>query len=127
MLSARELGAICEIEVTGHSYEIEEFIDLDDGRRIVWRRDRGWNSSGDSSMTSPACQIARECMHALEDDNETVYSYFDALMGRLNDMGIAVNPESVYAAPFRIELGPNLKRLLPRAAHEVLSERQRGL
>lgn len=123
MLRVTQLGAICEVHSTQLEFSIEEYVDLEDGRRIVWRADRGWSSSGDAGSLDPACHIHRECLGVLEGDGDTVYSYFDALMAVLDDLGLDVDPESVYVAPFRVDLGLQLVASLPTAARLVLASR----
>ena len=49
-------------------------------------------------------------------EDHRLNSYVELALSRLRDMGLSVDPASIYCAPFRVEFGPRLKGEMSRAA-----------
>lgn len=111
-----EIGAVCEVQHPLVSYGLREYVELDDGQRVFWKSDRGWSSSDKPEEIGPGCSIVRQAMNALEDDGETTRTYFETIVAKLEELGLDFDPKTVYEAPFRVELGPELRSLLRDAA-----------
>ena len=103
----------------------EEFADMNDGRRVILKDDRGWSlrpnhypSYPDSSWKfTSGRKLAKEAILVLDpDDNER---WIEWVIERLRFLGIDVDPASVHAAPFKIEFGP-------RVRHELRQRKSSG-
>jgi len=128
------LGAVCELDgVRGRlRYRLSQFVDLEDGRRVVWSDDRSFG--GMPTAEDPAMQrrvrdalpnalnfrsgrhLVREALLVLDEDHP--YDYPDVVLAGLQRIGMDVDPISVYAAPFRIEFGPALQAQLPQIVEQ---------
>ena len=110
------------IESGSHSFYLEEYADLSDGRRVVLKDDRGWGSrpakarerrprpiAGGRSLTKQAILVLDP------DDNEY---WMDWVVGRLRFLGFEVDTASVQAAPFHVEFGPRLLHVLHERSPE---------
>lgn len=123
MLRVEVLGAVCELRPHNpHSspgIDVREFADLDNGRRVYWKEDRGWSGSVKFSNSpwpvSSGRDLAYETIMVTETE-ERVDSYVEWALHRLCEMGLEVDPPSVYCAPFRVEHGPQLEAELRRVA-----------
>lgn len=124
MLRVRVLGAICELRphesLSSPGIDVREFADLDDGRRVFWREDRGWSSSTKFSHSSwpvhSGHQMMFETVIVIESDDRRADSYVESALSGLGVKGVDVDPASVYSAPFIVEQGPHLKAELQKVA-----------
>ena len=124
MLSVVALGALCELSpresgsVPGVDVGISEFADLNDGRRMIWKEDRGWSTSTEYSPwpVDNGRDLTFEAMMVTDTENHRLNSYIEWALEGLRDMGLDVDPASVYCAPFRVECGPRLEAEMGRAA-----------
>lgn len=100
-------------------FYVEEFADLDDGRRVILRDDRGWsfwpvNALDSQWKTAIGRELTKEAILILDpDDNEFWMKW---VIERLWFLGIEVDPVSVHAAPFQIEFGPRVQNELRQHA-----------
>lgn len=122
-LSVEALGALCELdsgELGGSpGFKIGEFADLDDGRRVFWKEDRGWaGSSGYFSQwpISSGRDLTHEAIMVTDTDDHRMGSYVEWVLERLREMELNVDPVSVYCAHFRVEFGPGLAAEMDRVA-----------
>ena len=108
------LGVVCELKDVPPSIDLGEFADLDDGRRIFWKNDRGWSGAG----FYPDCKwplsngrhLAYEAIMVTGDKEDGVDDYVEHAYRTLRELGHRVNRSSVHFAPFRVEYGPRLER-----------------
>ncbi len=115
-----EIGAVCEIEYPLNSYRVREYVELEDGQRVFWKADRGWNSSGKPEETGPGYDIVRQTIYVLEDDDETRTCYFELIVAKLKELGLDFDVRTLYEAPFRIELGPKIQHLLREDSSRIV-------
>ncbi len=120
-LSVEALGALCELdsgELGGSpGFKIGEFADLNDGRRIFWKEDRGWGGGSNYlchlgylrrwPITSGR-DLTYEVIMVTDTDDHRIDSYVEWVFECLREMELNVDPVSVYCAPFRVEFGPSL-------------------
>ncbi len=99
-------------------FQLKEFADLSDGRRVIWSSDRGWLGSYSESGDSPwqlisGRELTKQTMLVLEPDDGTRWvNYVIEELAHVS--GVRVTPDSVQAAPFRVEFGPRLQRELQK-------------
>lgn len=97
-------------------FQLKEFADLSNGRRVFWRHDRGWVGSCRESRDSTwklvsGRELTRQTMLVLEPDDDS--QWVEEMVEELAQVcGVKVDPDSVQAAPFRVEFGPRLQREL---------------
>jgi len=97
----------------------KEFAELDDGRRILLKDDRGWShwpvNSGNNpwkvaigrELTKEALLMLNPVLRPGEGD-----AWIEWVTERLRRLGVNVDLASVHAAPFRIEFGPRVQHEL---------------
>lgn len=114
--SVQTLGVICELKQDGdwRGFDLQEFADLDDGRRVVWKHDRGWTGGTfhedcDWPLTNGR-DLTVEAVMVTGDAEDGADSYVEHAFRALRDLGHSVTRSSVYFAPFRVEYGPVLER-----------------
>ena len=123
------LGAVCELHTRRNTakYKLSEFVDFEDGRRVVWSENRGFGGMPmaedearrlhlQEAWPNPlnfrsGRQLVRDAMLVLDEDFP--YDYPDVVLAGLRRLDVAADPISVYTAPFRIEFGPRLEAELP--------------
>ncbi len=112
-------------------FSLTEFADLSDGQRVTLRDDRGFSGSlhavnwdpdtGEvidaswhrgsrlESLVSDPWRfetregLTRRVIAALDPDDDQ--EWFEWVVGRLDSLGIEIDPASVEAAPYRVEFG----------------------
>ena len=116
MLSVETLGVVCELKQDGdwRGFDLEEFADLDNGQRVVWKHDRGWTGGSfyedcEWPLTNGR-DLTVEAVMVTGDAEDGVDSYVEHAFRALRGFGYPVARSSVYFAPFRVEYGPNLER-----------------
>lgn len=122
MLNVTGLGAECELASWRSGFDVVEFVDLDDGRRITWREELGFSGSTSRGTQTRlrltnGRELAREVLLVLDPDGDvhcTNDDYVITALKRLQQLGHDVDRVSVYAAPFRVEFGPRLREELAR-------------
>lgn len=123
-LRVETLGALCELssrELGGSTgIDIREFADLNDGRRIFWKEDRGWSGAGMHSKwpVTSGRDLAHEAIVVTQADDHRIDSYVEWALECLRGMALDVDPASVYRAPFRVEFDTRLKEELDRVAQQ---------
>jgi len=105
---------------SGQAYfYLEEFADLDDGRRVILRDDRGWSfwpvtPPNSQWKTVTGRELVKEAILILEPDDDEDWIVW--IIERLHFLGIEVDSASVHAAPFQVEFGPRVQNELRRLA-----------
>jgi hypothetical protein len=115
-MNVTRLGAVLEVEPHGplsSGFAIREFADLDDGRRVWWREDRGWSSS--SPHISSGRDLVAEVLE-VTGGHERVDDYVICALWALNDIEPGIDAASLWAAPYVVEFGPELVAKLERAS-----------
>ena len=124
VLDVIALGAIVEIEdLTGQrmlesekpQFYAEEFADLSDGQRIIFKDDGGWshcpiNSPYSSWKVATGHELTIEAIAMLNPGDDELW--MEWVVERLHFFGIDVDPVSVRAAPFKVEFGPRVRHEL---------------
>ena len=151
MLSVVALGAVCELArdpstvsgrtlddpdlAAGLSFHLGEFAEISDGRRVMFRSDRGWSSGrmrvayglpepdelgpGPPSvppidMTDPwqfetRQTLTKSVLACVDPDDDEEYAWIRA---RLSELDVEVDLASIRAAPYWVEFGPVLDQQL---------------
>lgn len=91
-------------------FQVSEFADIADGRRIMLRDDRGWNAT----LTHDWWQRATREYLAEETKKVFARGEHEDIRDRLESLGIAVDPESLPSAPYVVEFGPFVLARLQR-------------
>jgi len=105
---------------SGQTYfYLEEFADLDGGRRVILRDDRGWSFWPETPPNSQwktvtGRELVKEAILILEPDDDEDWIVW--IIERLHFLGIEVDSASVHAAPFQVEFGPRVQSELCRLA-----------
>ncbi len=100
-------------------FSVREFADLDDGRRVWWRDDRGWGGSVRCSTSEWPVGSGRDLVAEViqvTGGHERTDEYVTCAMWALREMGTGVDPASVWAAPYVVEFGPLLETELRRVS-----------
>ena len=122
MLRVVALGAVCELSADSGDgskrFTLEEFADLCDGRRVVWRRGRGFSSwSRWVNMITDESGVVRdnwafETRRSLADNVRGIGEPDDPddetrqIIAGLSDTGIKVDPDiDIEALPYKVEFG----------------------
>lgn len=121
-VSVEALGALCELRPreldSSPGVDVREFADLNDGRRVFWKEDRGWSGSARFSPwpVYSGRDLAYEAIMVTDTDDRRLNSYVEWAIESLGDLGLDVDPASVYCAPFRVECGLRLEEEMGRVA-----------
>ncbi len=86
----------------------------------MWRSEKEWRTGADIPLMESGHKIARLCMYVLS-EGDTVYFYFASIIKRLHELGIAVDPLSLYIAPINVEYGPRLSKLMAEAGQAAFA------
>jgi hypothetical protein len=109
------LGAWAELarkDQQGMDIDLHEFAVLDDGRRLLLHRERGFSTSATHMTADHARQSVLTTV--LPDDAEVAgedhpWEWLASLAG---NHGVTVTPEQLKAVPYVVEFGPRLSALL---------------
>lgn len=105
------LGAVAELDRPPSGISFEEFVEFDDGSRVIWSDDRGCGLSFNEHHRINGRDITRQMIVVLDVDAPNTYP--DIVLRALYRMGLRADPLTAYCAPFRIEFGPQLRTSLP--------------
>lgn len=119
------VGALCDIRSGSptsreQSFSVAEFVDLEDGRRVILHRDRGWSQGWRS--TAPVevwpAPTEEELVEAvlnvvLPDDDDNPDDHDWAGLAKLAQArGISVTPADLRRLQYEVVLAPGLLRWL---------------
>lgn len=99
-----------------HHFCLEEFADMSNGCRVIYKDDRGWYGryweSGDSPWELLSGRaLTKQTMLVLEPDDDRLW--INEVVNELARVCDAdIDRDSVQAAPFRVEFGPLLQQAL---------------
>ncbi len=97
------------------SFHLTEFAELDDGRRITVREDRGFggrSSDGDYWRHVTRERLTLETLSAVGPDEGDQHPPKQWIVERLRDLGCPVDHGSVEAAPYRVDFTDRLLQRL---------------
>ena len=98
-------------------FNLSEFAELDDGRRLTIREDRGFggrSSDGDYWRHVTRARLTFETLSAVGPDEGDQHPPHEWIVERLRDLGCPVDPASVETAPYRVDF---TDRVLERLLH----------
>jgi hypothetical protein len=109
------LGAWSELagqDQQGMRIDVHEFAVLDDGRRLVLHRERGFSTSA-TRMTADHAERS-VLATVLPDDAEVTGEDhpWEWLASLIRSHGVTVTPEQLKTVPYVVELGPRLSAVL---------------
>jgi len=96
-------------------FQVSEFADIADGRRIMLRDDRGWNAV----LTQNWWQRATREHLAEETKKVFARDEHEDIRERMESLGIAIDPLSLRSAPYVVEFGPFVLARLQRSEFET--------
>lgn len=91
---------------TRQSFSLTEFAELDDGRRLMLREDRGFSDSalrGDFWQETTSKHLTVEALFAVQPDEGDRSPSNAWIVERLSELGIASDLASLDALPYRVE------------------------
>ncbi len=91
--------------------KVSEFVDLDDGKRVLLRDDRGWSCHCDDLLQLTASDLEGETLSRYGRDGVDPNDA-DWIIDRLGTFGVDVDSKSVSSAPYVVEFGPFVIRML---------------
>ncbi len=127
------LGAVCDLgpprldQEHTHSFDVSEFVLLDDGRRVTLHRDRGFTIGGVRTIGVPGRQDPRAFLRAedlvadvlttvLPDDDECAEAHpWEWLAGLARARGLDVTADDLRALPYEVILSDDVRRWLAGA------------
>lgn len=119
------LGAIADLDPSGNGdprqlrISVSEFIDTEDGRRIVLHADRGYTATihpdGDIWEHATAEAITRDVLNTVlpDDDPVTEDHPYEWLAGLARERGLPVTAAELRALPYVVELTDRVRERLP--------------
>lgn len=120
------LGALLDLDsndrIRWRGFKIREFADLDNGRRVFWRTDRGWGRgpcSDDEWPVSSGRDMAAEVMEATG-GCEQLDLYVSVAGAALHEMGEPVDAASVWVAPYVVEFSEDLRAEMERVSRTLV-------
>jgi len=88
------------------SFRITEFAELNDGRRVTVREDRGFSgktSSGDPWQWFTRASLTQDVLGVTAPEDDDLRPEREWVIDRLRELDIVVDPASVEEAPYRVE------------------------
>ena len=117
------LGAVLELQphnpLSSPGFAVREFADLDGGRRVWWREDRGWSGSLSDDRSEWPVQSGRDMVAEVLEitgGHERVDDYVTCALWALRATEPEIDAASLWAAPYVVEFGPLLSAELERVA-----------
>lgn len=99
-----------------HHFCLEEFADMSNGCRVIYKDDRGWYGRYWESRDSPwellsGRALTKQVMLVLEPDDDRCWIE-DVVSDLAGVCNADIDRDSVQAAPYRVEFGPLLQQAL---------------
>lgn len=119
------LGAIADLDPTGNGdprqlrIAVSEFVDTQDGRRVVLHAERGYTATirpdGDIWAHATADTITRDVLSTVlpSDDPVTEEHPYEWLAGLARERGLPVTADELRALPYVVELTDRVRGRLP--------------
>jgi hypothetical protein len=121
------LGAICDLRPTGNdprrfSFEVSEFAVLDDGKRVILHRERGFSgtTNGDDIWAHETVEtIARDVLNVVLPDDAEITGEdhpWEWLAELLRAQGIDAVPQQLRGLPYEVVLTERVLQRLPTSS-----------